>query len=191
MIREAASLINRLPTYASVFSNANVEFESVNGEFALPSVPTPTTVNVPPETVVGPAYVLSPDNFTIPDCPSLFTANSGLEAPEITPAMVNVLPLAAATPPPEDPTTMPRLTLRDTVLLDPSSNKVPPFNAKALFVTALGTTPRLFSDVITSVPPLICVLPEYVLTPASFCRPPPSTTPPEAPPLIPPSAMTP
>ena len=64
--REDAPLISRLPTDRLALSSASVEFESVNTESGLPKLPTPTSVNVPPEAVVAPAYVLNPDNFTVP-----------------------------------------------------------------------------------------------------------------------------
>ena len=85
----------------------------------------------------------------------------------MTPAIANEFPLVAATPPPEAPSAMPRLALRDTTLVVPSSNKTPPFNVNALLVAVIGTVPRLSSAEITSVPPLICVIPVNVLTPAS------------------------
>ena len=77
----------------------------------------------------------------------------------MTPAIVSALPLVTATPPPEAPKTTPRLALKETELLEPSSSKVPPFSVSALVVTVLGTAPKLSSDETTSVPPVICVVP--------------------------------
>ena len=69
------------------------------------------------------------------------------------------------------PNVMPRLLLS---VIFAVTNKVPPFKAIELGLTEVGAVPKLASALIDKVPPVIVVVPEYVLVLESVVVPAPA-----------------
>jgi hypothetical protein len=86
-------------------------------------------------------------------------------------AIVNVVPLFGLKVPPEAPKVIPRLvsSIENVAVVC----RVPPFKVSWSAVGEPGFAPRPVSAAIESMPPLIVVLPVYVLTPLKVAVPEP------------------